>query len=112
MSDPFKLYEECLEAALKEFQKYNIKIPSKQLSEYNDELVKSLKLDADDGKVQATFHATEEINEKYTASESQKLTFSKKTCYFKQGRWNFYTRYGSSLKDICILNLVTYMSSV
>ena len=84
MSDPFKLYEECLETTLKEFQKYNIKIPSKQLSEYNEELVKSLRLDANDSKVQATFRATEEINDNFTASESQKLTFSKETCDFNK----------------------------
>ena len=97
MSDPHDVYEECLVASIKEFHSFNQIVPYKQLTEFNEELMKILLLDPNDPKVDRMFHATLEANDDIKKS---KLTFSEETCNFQSGRWNFLHTKSYLLKNI------------
>ena len=103
--DKLRNYNICLEDSIKEAQRYNLKIPEKCLSTFNNTLTSHLSIDKNDLEVKAAFETAKEFNEKFAASTS--LTFSTANCQFSRGRYSCF-RDGGSLYMISLKSVTNY----
>jgi len=92
-------YRKSFEESLKEAKQYGCKIPSKVFNNLNQQLLEILFLDGSDPEVESIYQSAIDVNEK---DASPKLTFSKSSCSYKQGRFSCF--YPNELKAIEVDN--------